>query len=283
MYDYLVVGSGLFGSTFARMMKDHGRSVLVLEKEDHVGGMVYTKRYCNIDVHMCGGHIFHTKHRHVWEFVNKFASFNNYRHRAMANYNGKIISLPFNMMTYHQLFGCATPQEAKAELDRRKVPIKNPQNLEEWCLSQVGEEIYQTLIYHYTKKQWMREPRELPVSIIKRLPLRMTYNDLYFDDAYQGIPVDGYTKMVENMLDGIPVELSTNFNDIKNNWKKYGHTLVYSGAIDGFFDYCYGGLEYRTLAFQHRVEEGDFQGTSQVNYTGEQPMHTRVIEHKHFI
>ncbi|MCK9458274.1 MAG: UDP-galactopyranose mutase [Proteobacteria bacterium] len=282
MYDYLIVGSGLFGSTFARKAKDAGQSVLVIEKEKHVGGHVRTEIMDGIIVSLFGPHIFHTKHKHVWDFVNKFSEFNHYRHQVKANYNGKIISLPFNMMTFHQLWGCITPADVEAELAKRQIPIDNPQNMEEWCLSQLGEEIYHTLIYHYTKKQWNRDPKTLPASIIKRLPIRMSYDESYFDDPYQGMPIHGYTPLVEKMLDGIAVQLGTDFKEIKNDWRKIGKKLVYSGKIDEFFDFCYGELDYRTIDFQTTVLDGNFQGVAQMNHTGELPVYTRTIEHKHF-
>ena len=281
-YDYLVVGSGLFGSTFARIMSEAGCSVLVIEKADHVGGHVHTENREGVIVHLFGPHLFHTKHKSVWDFVNRFSEFNHYHHRVVANNDNRIISLPFNMMTYHQFWGCTTPDDARRELERRRVPIKNPKNLEEWCLSQVGEEIYEVLIYHYTKKQWMREPRDLPMSIIKRLANRMTYNDWYFDDPYQGIPVHGYTPMVENMLDGIDVRLESDFFDGWKNWRNHAHKLVYTGSLDEYLNYQYGELEYRTLEFQHIVRDGNFQGIGQMNFTGGSSAYTRVVEHKHF-
>lgn len=281
MYDYLIVGTGVFGATLARKMKDTGRSVLIIEKEKHIGGHVRTEIIENIPVSLFGPHIFHTKHKHVWDFVNRFSEFNNYRHQVKANYNGKIYSLPFNLMTFHQLWGCITPNDAERELAKRRISIKNPQNMEEWCLTQLGEEIYYTLIYHYTKKQWNRDPKNLPASIIKRLPIRMSYDESYFDDRYQGIPIHGYTPMIENMLDGIDVQTETDFKAI-NNWQALAKTLVYSGRIDEFFNYCYGELEYRTIDFQHAVLNGNFQGAAQINYTSELPAYTRVTEHKHF-
>ena len=281
MYDYLIVGSGLFGSTLARKVKDAGHSVLVVERDNHIGGLCYSEIIENIPVCLHGVHVFHTKHKHIWGFVNRFSEFNHYRHQVKANYNGKIISLPFNMMTFHQLWGCVTPNDAEQELVKRRVSIANPQNMEEWCLSQVGEEIYYTLIYHYTKKQWNREPKDLPAFLIKRLPIRMSYDDSYFDDPYQGMPIHGYTPLVEKMLDGIDVQLETNFKEIKD-WRKLSKKLVYSGRIDEFFDYCHGELEFRTIDFQSTVLDGNFQGVAQMNHTGESPSHTRTIEHKHF-
>ena len=280
-YDYLIVGAGIFGSVFAREMTDAGRKCLVVERRNHVGGNVYTQEIEGIKAHIYGPHLFHTNNKAIWEYVQRFAEFNNYQHKVKAKYNGKLYSLPFNMNTFYALWGCTTPAEAKAEIARQIVPIENPSNLEEWALSQVGRDIYDKLIYGYTKKQWSREPRDLPAFIIKRLPLRFTYNDNYHQDRYMGVPVKGFTHMVEGMLDGIDVRLEEEF-DLKNNWRKVARKLVFSGCIDQFFDYKYGVLEYRTFDFKMETLEGDFQGIAQMNYPDDSVPYTRIVEHKHF-
>lgn len=282
-YDYLVVGSGLFGSVFAKTVTQKGKSVLVIDKRPHIGGNVYTKNQYGIDVHMYGPHIFHTKSKRIWDFVNKYAEFNNYRHKVLALFNDKVYSLPFNMTTFNQFWGCITPAEAKAELEKRRVKIEKPANLEEFALSQVGEEIYHTLIYGYTKKQWQREPFDLPAAIIRRIPIRFTYDDNYYEEgSYQGIPVKGYTHLVENLLDGIKVEIGCDLKELKH-WKSLANKLVYSGPIDELFDCCFGPLEYRSLEFQHiPLEDENCQGATQINFTSENVPWTRTIEHKHF-
>jgi UDP-galactopyranose mutase len=284
--DYLVVGAGLFGSVFARTVADLGHKCRVIDKKPHIGGNCYTKEIEGIIVHEYGPHLYHTNNKKLWDYVNQFAEFNTYKHKVKATYQGKIYSLPFNMQTYYELWGCETPDQAKRELSSRKVPIKDPQNLEEWALSQVGEEIYHKLIYGYTKKQWMREPKELPAFIIKRLPLRLTFNDEYYNNhRYQGVPIKGFTHMIENILDhpNIKVDLNVDFFDkLDKCWQRYDHKLVYSGPIDRFFNYEYGELEYRTLRFRSKILDGDFQGIGQMNYTDETVPYTRIIEHKHF-
>lgn len=281
--DYLIVGSGLFGSVFAREKAEQGYKCHVVERRGHVGGNCHTKEVDGIMVHQYGPHLFHTDNREIWDYVNCFAEFNTYRHRVKARYRDEIYSMPFNLMTFYQLWGCTTPEEAQKELDRRKVVIENPQNLEEWALSQVGEEIYEKLIYGYTKKQWMRDPKELPASIIKRIPIRLTWDDEYYPShRYQGVPVKGFTHMIENILDhpNIDIRLNTDFFETLHlNPKQH---VVYSGSIDRLFNYKYGELEYRTLRFETKVLDGDFQGCGQVNYTQEDVPYTRIIEHKHF-
>lgn len=281
---YLIVGAGLFGSVFAREKAEQGHQCLVIEKRNHVGGNCHTAEIEGIMVHQYGPHLFHTNNKHVWDYVNRFAEFNTYRHRVKARYLDNIYSMPINLMTFYQLWGCTTPLEARLELGKKKVFIENPQNLEEWALSQVGEEIYYKLIHGYTKKQWMRDPKELPASIIKRLPIRLTWNDEYYPDhMYQGVPVKGFTHMVENILDHPKIKLRLNsdfFDGSVKNLKEY--TIVYSGSIDRLFDYEYGELEYRTLGFLTQVFNGDFQGCGQINYTHESIPYTRIIEHKHF-
>lgn len=281
-YDYLIVGCGLYGSVFGRCMAEHGKSVAIIEKRNHIGGNIYTEKQYDIDIHIYGPHCFHTNNQVVWSFLNRFAEFNEYRHYPKASYKGKIYSLPFNMNTFHQLWGVVTPQEAKKKIESQKIKIKNPSNLEEWVLSQIGPDIYETLIYGYTKKQWQREPRELPIFIIRRLPFRLTYDDCYFDDKFQGIPINGYSHMIENIIDGLEIKLGTDIKDI--NWRKYAKKLVYSGSIDEFFNYKFGILEYRSLRFETEVVDNEnFQGVSQINYTDVEVPYTRIIEHKHFV
>jgi len=276
----LVVGAGLFGATFARKMAETGRKCHVIDKRPYVGGLCATKKEDDIYVHLHGPHLFHTNDEEVWKFVNQFAEFNHYQHSVKATYKDKIYSLPFNMMTYHQLWGCTTPAEAKRIINKQKVRIDNPQNLEEWALSQLGTNIYETLIYGYTKKAWHREPKELPASILQRLPLRFTYDDNYFHDQYQGVPKWGYTQMVKNMLvhKNIKVDLEADF--FSRDWG--GKKIVFTGRIDQLFDYEYGKLEYRTLKFIHQKVNDDFQGIGQMNYTDEKIPQIRIIEHKHF-
>lgn len=281
-YDYLVVGSGLFGSVFARTVAERGRSALVIDKRNHVGGNVYTEEREAIQVHIYGPHIFHTKSKMIWEYVNRFAEFNQYRHKVVAYHDGKLYSLPFNLTTFNQFWGCITPADAKRELEKRRVRIEKPSNLEEFALSQVGEEIYQTLIYGYTKKQWHREPRDLPAAIIRRIPIRFAYDDNYYDEgSYQGIPVQGYTALVQRILMNVEVKLECDLK-VLTNWRSLANKLVYSGPIDELFGCRFGPLEYRSLHFEHTVQEGDYQGVAQMNYTSDKVPFTRVVEHRHF-
>lgn len=284
MHDYLVVGCGLYGSVFARTMAERGSSVLLIDIRTELGGNIYSELLDDIEVHKYGPHIFHTNSDRVWKFVNRFAEFNHYRHCPKAYYKGKMYSLPFNMNTFHQLWGVITPDEAREKLAEQCVKIENPANLEEWVLSQAGPDIYEKLIYGYTKKQWQREPRELPAFIIKRLPFRFTYDDNYFDDKYQGIPIQGYSRMVENIVDhkNIELMLGTDFFEMED-WRTLARRLVYSGSIDELFDCKHGILEYRSLKFDTLVVDGNFQGTAQVNYTDESVAWTRIVEHKHFM
>jgi UDP-galactopyranose mutase len=280
-YDYLIVGSGLFGSTFAQQAKEKGKSVL--DKRNHIGGNVYTKQINGVTMHVYGCHCFHTDKKDVWDYVNKFVSFNNYKHKGIVNFKNKIYSFPINLMTMNQLWGVTTPEQAKLKIQEEIVPCNNPKNMEEWCLSVIGKTLYETFIEGYSTKQWNKHPKELSSSIVKRLPIRLTFNDDYFHDStYQGIPVGGYTKMVENMLDGIKVELNTDFEKIKNNWKECANKLIYTGGIDNFYNYEFGELEYRSLKWEHQESKGDFQGHSVVNYTDLETPFTRIIEHKHF-
>jgi len=287
MYDYLVVGSGLFGSVFAYEAAKRGRRVKVIEKRNHIGGNIYTEELGGIQVHKYGAHIFHTNDKELWEYVNQFAEFNRYTNSPVANYNGEIYNLPFNMNTFNKLWGVVTPNEAKAKIEEQKeaVGIENPTNLEEQAISLVGTDIYEKLIKSYTEKQWGRKATELPAFIIKRLPVRFTYDNNYFNDKYQGIPIGGYTQIVQKMLDNqlIDVELGKDFFEDKDKYLNQFPKIIYTGMIDQYFDYKFGTLEYRSLMFETSVlEEENFQGNAVVNYTDEVTAYTRIIEHKHF-
>jgi UDP-galactopyranose mutase len=282
-YDYLIVGSGLFGSTFAQLAKEDGKKCLIIDKRDHIGGNCYTKNVSGIDVHMYGPHVFHTNNDNIWNYVNKFTKFSNYINRPKVNFNDKIYSFPINLMTLYQLWNIKTPEEARTKLDNVKIKIEDPKNLEEWILSQVGEEIYYTFIYGYTKKQWNTEPRNLPSFIIKRLPIRLNFDDNYFFDKYQGIPEYGYTKMISNMIDGIDLDLHCDYLEKKDYYDSLAKRVLYTGPIDKFFDYSHGTLSYRSLRFEiseYQIE--DYQGNAIINYTSESIPYTRTIEHKHF-
>jgi UDP-galactopyranose mutase len=280
-YDYLVVGSGLFGSVFAHEARKNGKSVIVVEKRDHIGGNAYTEKIEGIDVHRYGAHIFHTSDKKVWDYINQFGTFNSYRHRVIADYRGKRYDLPFNMNTFRQMWGIETPEEAEMIISGQKEGIKDPLNLEEQCVSMVGIEIFEKLVKGYTEKQWGRDCRDLPAFIIRRLPLRFEYNSDYFSDTYQGIPEDGYTKIIEKMLDGIEVRLNYDFLEHR---EQIGYDrLVYTGPIDAFFDHKLGYLEYRSVRFETEVlNKRDHQGYAVINYTDRETPYTRIIEHKHF-
>jgi len=285
MVDYLVVGAGLAGATFANLAKKDGKSVLVLEKRPFVGGNIRTERKDNIDVHLYGAHIFHTSDEEVYDYFSSFGPFNRFINSPLACYRGKLYHLPFNMNTFYELFGTKTPKEAKAKIEEevRKAGIQDPKNLEEQALSLVGPEVYHTLIQGYTEKQWGRSCKELPPSIIKRLPLRFRYDNNYFNDLYQGIPTDGYTALIQRMLEGIEVRTNTDYLLRRKEFEGTFKTLVYTGPIDAFFDYSLGRLEYRTLRFEtERLEEESFQGNAVVNYTEREVPYTRIIEHKYF-
>lgn len=283
-YDYLVVGSGLFGATFTAQAVKLGKSVLVLEKRDHIGGNIYTEKVEGIDVHRYGAHIFHTSDKEVWEFVNRFAEFNNYVNSPVANYKGEMYNLPFNMNTFSKMFGISTPSQAKAVIEEQKKEIKDePRNLEEQAISLVGRDIYTKLIKGYTEKQWGRDCKDLPAFIIRRLPVRYTYDNNYFNDRYQGIPIEGYTAMIERMLSGATVKTGVNFLDKKQEYLSMADCCVYTGAIDEYFNYSLGKLEYRSLRFETELlSEENFQGVAVVNYTERDIPYTRIIEHKHF-
>jgi UDP-galactopyranose mutase len=282
MYDYLIVGSGLFGITFARLATDAGKSCLIIDKRSHIGGNCYTENIEGINVHMYGAHIFHTCNPVVWKFVNRFADFNNYINSPKAVSKGKLYSLPFNMNTFYELWGTQVPQHAKLIIESQRF-YGVPTNLEEQALSLVGKDIYETLIKEYTEKQWGRPATELPTFIIKRLPLRFTFDNNYFNDRYQGIPIGGYTLMMQKMIDGIEVKLDTNYFDNKEYFNSCAKEIVYTGCIDEFFDYEFGELEYRSLRFEHQIlDQEDYQGNAVKNYCDSHFEYTRILEHKHF-
>ncbi len=285
MYDYLIVGAGLFGSIFARQATDAGKKVLVIDKRPNIAGNVYTEDIEKIHVHKYGAHIFHTNNKEVWEYVTKFAEFNRFTNSPVANYKGELYSLPFNMYTFNKMWNVITPQEAAAKIEeqRKEAGITEPQNLEEQAISLVGKDIYEKLIKGYTEKQWGRDCKDLPSFIIKRLPVRLTFDNNYFNALYQGIPVGGYTKMVANMLDGIEVRLNTDYLENKDELDKLAEKVVYTGAIDAYFDYKLGALEYRSVRFDTEVlDTPNFQGNAAVNYTDRETPWTRIIEHKWF-
>ena len=285
MYDYLIVGAGLFGAVFARQATDAGKKVLVIDKRPNIAGNVYTEDIEKIHVHKYGAHIFHTNNKEVWEYVTKFADFNRFTNSPVANYKGELYSLPFNMYTFNKMWNVITPQEAAAKIEeqRKEAGITEPQNLEEQAISLVGKDIYEKLIKGYTEKQWGRDCKDLPSFIIKRLPVRLTFDNNYFNALYQGIPVGGYTKMVANMLDGIEVRLNTDYLENKDELDKLAEKVVYTGAIDAYFDYKLGALEYRSVRFDTEVlDTPNFQGNAAVNYTDRETPWTRIIEHKWF-
>lgn len=283
MYDYLIVGCGMFGATFARLATDAGNSCLIIDKRNHIGGNCYTENIEGINVHKYGAHIFHTSNDVVWNFVNKFAKFNNYINSPKAISNGgKLYSLPFNMNTFYELWGTTSPKHAKLIIESQKFQ-GTPTNLEDQALSLVGKDIYETLIKYYTEKQWGRPAAKLPTFIIKRLPLRFTFDNNYFNDKYQGIPIGGYTKMFERMLEGIEVKLNTDYFCDREYFNSIADKIVYTGCIDEFFDYEFGDLEYRSLRFDEQILQTDnYQGNAVINYCQKYPKYTRIIEHKHF-
>jgi UDP-galactopyranose mutase len=285
MYDYLIVGAGLYGATIAQKAKEAGKTVLVIDRRPQVAGNVYTHDIAGIHVHQYGAHIFHTNNKEVWDFVNKFATFNRFTNSPVANYKGELYSLPFNMYTFNKMWGVVTPQQAAAKIEEQKkaAGITNPKNLEEQAISLVGTDIYEKLIKGYTEKQWGRPCTELPAFIIKRLPVRLTFDNNYFNALYQGIPVGGYTRLVEHMLDGIEVRLNTDYLKDKASLDKLAQTVIYTGPIDAYFDYKLGNLEYRSVRFETEVlDQPNFQGNAAVNYTDRETPWTRIIEHKWF-
>lgn len=284
MYDYLVVGSGLFGSVFARQATNAGKKVLVIDKRPNIAGNVYTEKVEGINFHKYGAHIFHTNNTEVWNYVNRFATFNRFTNSPVANYKGELYSMPFNMYTFNKMWGVVTPEEAAAKIEEQKKEITGePQNLEEQAISLVGRDIYEKLVKGYTEKQWGRDCKDLPAFIIKRLPVRLTFDNNYFNALYQGIPIGGYTKMVANLLDGIDVQLNEDYLVDRAKWDALADKVVYTGAIDAFFDYSLGNLEYRSVRFENEVLDiPNFQGNAAVNYTDRETPWTRIIEHKWF-
>ena len=284
MYDYLIVGAGLYGAIFAHEMKARGKKVLVIDRRAHIAGNVYTEKIEGIHVHRYGAHIFHTNNKKVWNYITQFAEFNRFTNSPVANYKGKLYSLPFNMYTFNQMWGVVTPEEASAEIERQRREITGePKNLEEQAISLVGRDIYEKLIKGYTEKQWGRDCRELPAFIIRRLPVRLTFDNNYFNALYQGIPVGGYTKMVANLLEGIEVRLNTDYLEHKDELDALAQKVVYTGAIDAYFGYQLGHLEYRSVRFETELlDQPNFQGNAAVNYTDRETPWTRIIEHKWF-
>lgn len=289
-YDYLIVGSGLFGATFAYLAKKAGMKCLVIDKRPHLGGNVYCEKVEGINVHQYGAHIFHTSNKKVWDFVNSIVEFNRYTNCPVANYKGRLYNLPFNMNTFYQMWGVLTPEEAKAKIEEQKKEAldalngREPQNLEEQALCLVGKDIFEKLIKEYTEKQWGRKCTELPAFIIKRLPVRWVFDNNYFNDKYQGIPIGGYNQLIDGLLEGIECKTGKDFfHSEYKDWKKYADKLVYTGAIDEYFGYSLGKLDWRTVSFKTRIENTpNYQGNAVVNYTSHEVPYTRAIEHKHF-
>ncbi|MDY3362424.1 UDP-galactopyranose mutase [Riemerella anatipestifer] len=285
-YDYLIVGSGLFGAVFACEMTKKGKKCLVIERREHIAGNIYTENIEGINVHKYGAHIFHTSNKEVWDYVNSFVEFNRYTNSPIANYKGNLYNLPFNMNTFYQLWGVKTPAEAQAKIEEQRAEYKHivePKNLEEQALVLGGKDIYEKLIKGYTEKQWGRPATEIPAFIIRRLPFRFTFDNNYFNDTYQGVPNGGYTLLVEKMLEGIEVRLNTDYFKNREHWDSIAETVVYTGKIDEFFDFQYGALDYRSLRFETEIlDEANYQGNAVVNYTEREIPFTRIIEHKHF-
>lgn len=284
-YDYLIVGAGLFGVVFAHEATKKGKKVLVIDKRDHIAGNIYTKEEEGIQVHQYGAHIFHTSNKAVWDYVNQFAVFNRYTNSPVARYRDELYNLPFNMNTFSRMWGVKNPAEARAKIEEqiREAGITEPKNLEEQAISLVGKDIYEKLVKGYTEKQWGKRATELPAFIIRRLPVRFVYDNNYFNDIYQGIPIGGYTAMAEKMLEGIEVRLNTDFLADREAFEELAEKIVYTGMIDEYYGYCYGELEYRSLSFETEIlEEENYQGNAVVNYTEYEVPYTRIIEHKHF-
>ena len=284
-YDYLIVGSGLYGATFAHLVNKRGKKCLVIDKREHLGGNIFCQECDGINVHKYGAHIFHTSNKQVWDFVNSFVPFNRYTNCPVANFKGKLFNLPFNMNTFYQMWGVTTPEQAinKIEEQKKQAGISEPKNLEEQAISLVGKDIYFTLIKEYTEKQWGRDCKELPAFIIKRLPVRFTFDNNYFNDLYQGIPIGGYNKLIEGLLKGIETQTSTDYFEDREKWNSITEKIVFTGKIDEFYDYRFGKLEYRTVRFEtEKLNIQNYQGNAVVNYTSHDEPYTRVIEHKHF-
>ena len=284
-YDYLIIGAGLFGSVMAEQLVRQGKRCLVIDKRSHVGGNIYTSNVNGITVHQYGSHIFHTNDKEVWEYINSFSDFNRYTNSPIANYKGKLYNLPFNMNTFYQIWGVTTPQEAQCKIEQQRTQSDiEPVNLEEQAISLVGRDIYEILIKGYTEKQWGKKATELPPSIIKRIPVRFVFDNNYFNDVYQGIPKQGYTSIIKKMLLGSDVILNTDYFERKDYFDSIAHTVIYTGEVDRYFNYCYGKLEYRSLLFETIFLKGiaNYQGNAVVNYTDCETPYTRIIEHKHF-
>ena len=284
-YNYLIIGSGLFGATFAHEAKKSGKTCLVIEKRNHIGGNIYTENIENINVHKYGAHIFHTSNKETWEYINQFAEFNNYINSPIARYKNEVYNMPFNMNTFNKLWGVFTPEEAKAKIEEelKEANIGEPQNLEEQAIKLAGKTIYEKLVKGYTEKQWGKKATELPSFIIKRLPVRFKYDNNYFNDRYQGIPIGGYTQIIEKMLNGIEVRLNYDYFDHKEELENIAEKIIFTGPIDKYYDYCFGELQYRSLRFKTEVlDMENYQGNAVVNYTEYEVPYTRIIEHKHF-
>jgi len=283
MYDYLIVGSGFFGSICARELTDKGFSCLVIENRNHIGGNCFTEEKDGIHIHNYGAHIFHTSNEDVWEWINKYTKFNNFINSPVANYKGEIYSLPFNMWTFSKLFNVSKPEEVKRIIEKESQEIETPTNLEEQAIKLVGRTVYEKLIKGYTQKQWQKDPKELPIEIIKRLPVRFTYNNNYFNDKYQGIPIGGYTQIFEKLLEGIEVKLNVDYFSDRDKWNGIAKNIIYTGPIDRFYNYKFGKLEYKTVRLDHlRLNTNNYQGVAVMNYTFEKIPYTRIIEHKWF-
>ena len=284
MYHYLIIGSGLFGSVFANEAKKRGKSVLIVERRNHTGGNLYCQNMDGINTHQYGAHIFHTDDRTIWDYVNRFVPFNSFVNSPIANYRGELYHLPFNMHTFTEMWGISTEEEARAIIAKqRKVIVREPENLEEQAISLVGTDIYEKLIKGYTEKQWGRKCSELPASIIRRIPVRYTFDNNYFNDRYQGIPVGGYNKLINALLEGIEVRTGVDYNLHRKEFEGIAETVVYTGAIDAYFNYRFGALEYRSLRFEtERLDTVDYQGVAVMNFTDKETPYTRIIEHKHF-
>lgn len=288
-YDFLIVGSGLFGAVFAHFAHKAGKTCLVIDKRPHLGGNIYCETIEGIDIHKYGAHIFHTSNKAIWDFVNSIVPFNRYTNAPIANYKGRLYNLPFNMNTFHQMWNVSTPEEAIAKIEEQKAEAvaalngREPANLEEQALSLVGEDLFTTLIKEYTEKQWGRNCKDLPSFIIKRLPIRFVFDNNYFNDTFQGIPIGGYNKLVEGLLDGVATRTDTDFFDNREYWESLARKIVFTGKIDQFYKYCYGKLDYRTVRFETEIKDTpNYQGNAVVNYTSHDQPYTRIIEHKHF-